>query len=57
MCYKIEMQNKNAEKLNKKLDKLNIVFVQQQLGHSSMSTTINNYANGSIGMKDVLNAM
>lgn len=35
----------------------NIVFAQQQLGHSSMSTTINNYANGSIGMKDVLNAM
>lgn len=23
MCYKIEMQNKNAEKLNKKLDELN----------------------------------
>jgi integrase/recombinase XerD len=35
----------------------NIVFAQQQLGHSSMSTTINSYANGSIGMKDVLNAM
>lgn len=35
----------------------NIVFAQQQLGHSSMSTTINNYANGSIGMKDVLNEM
>lgn len=35
----------------------NIVFAQQQLGHSNMSTTINNYANGSIGMKDVLNAM
>lgn len=35
----------------------NIAFAQQQLGHSSMSTTINNYANGSIGMKDVLNAM
>jgi len=35
----------------------NIVFAQQQLGHSSMSTTINNYANGSIGMKDVLKNM
>lgn len=35
----------------------NIVFAQQQLGHSSMSTTINNYANGSIGMKDVLDNM
>lgn len=35
----------------------NIVFAQQQLGHSSMSTTINNYANGSIGMKDVLENM
>lgn len=32
----------------------NIVFAQQQLGHSSMYTTINNYANGSIGMKEVL---
>ena len=37
MCYKIDIQNKNAEKL-------------KQLGHSSMSTTINNYANGSIGL-------
>lgn len=35
----------------------NIVFAQQQLGHSSMNTTINNYANGSIGMKDVLENM
>lgn len=35
----------------------NIVFAQQQLGHSSMSTTINNYANGSVGMKDVLENM
>lgn len=35
----------------------NIVFAQQQLGHSSMSTTINNYANGSIGMKDILDNM
>lgn len=35
----------------------NIVFAQQQLGHSSMSTTINNYANGSLGMKEVLKNM
>lgn len=35
----------------------NIVFAQQQLGHSSMSTTINNYANGSIRMKDILSEM
>lgn len=35
----------------------NIVFAQQQLGHSSMSTTINNYANGSLGMKDILENM
>lgn len=35
----------------------NIVFAQQQLGHSNMSTTINNYANGSIGMKDILSEM
>lgn len=35
----------------------NIVFAQQQLGHSSMSTTINNYANGSLGMKDILDNM
>lgn len=35
----------------------NLAFAQQQLGHTSMMTTINNYANGSVGMKDVLNAM
>lgn len=35
----------------------NIVFAQQQLGHNSMATTINNYANGSIGMKDILENM
>lgn len=34
-----------------------IAFVQQQLGHSSESTTINNYANGSYGMKDILASM
>ena len=34
-----------------------VVFTQQQLGHTSMNTTINNYANGSYGMKDILNSM
>ena len=34
-----------------------IAFVQQQLGHSSENTTINNYANGSYGMKDILASM
>lgn len=32
----------------------NLVFTQQQLGHSSVNTTVNNYANGAYGMKDVL---
>ena len=31
-----------------------LAFAQQQLGHTSLDTTINNYANGSYGMKDVL---
>lgn len=31
-----------------------VAFAQQQLGHSSVNTTINNYANGSYGMKDIL---
>ena len=35
----------------------NLAFVQQQLGHSSVKTTVNNYANGAVGMKDVLNNM
>lgn len=35
----------------------NLAFVQQQLGHSNVSTTVNNYANGAVGMKDVLNNM
>lgn len=34
-----------------------IAFAQQQLGHSSVNTTINNYANGSYGMKDILASM
>lgn len=32
----------------------NLAFATQQLGHSRMETTVNNYANGSYGMKDVL---
>ena len=35
----------------------NLAFVQQQLGHSSVNTTVNNYANGAVGMKEVLNNM
>lgn len=35
----------------------NLAFVQQQLGHSSVNTTVNNYANGAVGMKDVLDNM
>lgn len=35
----------------------NLAFVQQQLGHTSMMTTINNYANGSVGMKETLMKM
>lgn len=32
----------------------NLAFAQQQLGHSSVNTTVNNYANGVYGMKDKL---
>ncbi len=32
----------------------NLAFAQQQLGHSSVNTTVNNYANGVYGMKDIL---
>lgn len=35
----------------------NLAFVQQQLGHSSVNTTVNNYANGAVGMKDILENM
>lgn len=35
----------------------NLAFVQQQLGHSSVNTTVNNYANGAVGMKDILKNM
>lgn len=34
-----------------------IVFVRQQLGHTSENTTINNYANGSYGTKELLASM
>ena len=34
-----------------------VAFAQQQLGHSSVNTTINNYANGSYAMKDILASM
>lgn len=35
----------------------NLAFVQQQLGHSNVNTTVNNYANGAVGMKNVLESM
>lgn len=35
----------------------NLAFVQQQLGHSSVNTTVNNYANGAVGMREVLENM
>lgn len=35
----------------------NLAFVQQQLGHSSVKTTVKNYANGAAGMKNVLESM
>ena len=35
----------------------NLAFVQQQLGHSSVNTTVNNYANGAVGMKEKLMEM
>lgn len=34
-----------------------IVLAQQQLGHRSSQTTVNNYANGIYGMKDILASM
>lgn len=38
-------------------NKGNLVFAQQQLGHSSYITTTNNYVNGAYGMKDTLKNM
>ena len=35
----------------------NLAFVKQQLGHSSVNTTVNNYANGAVGMKEKLMEM
>ena len=37
--------------------KAGVVFAQQNLGHTSVSTTINNYASGSYGMKELLRNM
>lgn len=34
-----------------------VAFAQQNLGHTSVNTTINNYANGSYGMKEILAKM
>lgn len=34
-----------------------VAFAQQNLGHTSVNTTINNYANGSYGMKETLAKM
>ena len=31
----------------------NLAFVQQQLGHSSVNTTVNNYANGAVGINNM----
>lgn len=45
--YYASMMNQNG----------NLAFVQQQLGHSSVNTTVNNYANGAVGMKEVLESM
>ena len=36
---------------------VNLAFVQQQLGHSSVNTTVNNYANGAVGMREKLMEM
>lgn len=35
----------------------NTPFAQQQLGHTSITTTINNYSNGVVGMKDTLKSL
>ena len=35
----------------------NIAFAQQQLRHTSMNTTIGNYSNGVIGMKEMLKSL
>lgn len=35
----------------------NLAFVQQQLGHSSVNITVNNYANGAVGMREKLMEM
>ena len=35
----------------------NIAFAQQQLRHTSMTTTVNNYSNGAVGMKEMLESL
>lgn len=40
-----------------RLSKDSDIFAQQQLGHSSIRTTKENYVDGSVGMKEVLNNM
>ena len=35
----------------------NIAFAQQQLRHTSMITTVNNYSNGAVGMKEMLESL
>ena len=35
----------------------NIAFAQQQLRHTSMTTTVNNYSNGAVGMKEMLKGL
>lgn len=45
--YYASIMNKNG----------NLAFVQQQLGHSSVNTTVNNYANGAVGMREKLMEM
>lgn len=35
----------------------NLAFARQQLRHTSINTTINNYSNGVVGMKDVLKSL
>lgn len=43
MCYKIEVQNKNAEKLNKKLDELNAQFLRDYINELESKNGALNY--------------
>lgn len=52
MCYKIEVQNKNAEKLNKKLDELNAPqFLRDYLNELESKNGALNYL---VAIKDFL---